>query len=109
MLVLCALAERIEQGTQGPRIRGQGTWGPGIWGQGTQGPGDLATQGPEDLGTRGTQGLTLECTVCVHTVASSLGKYPGPHVEHAFSCVDLCLYSLEWNVDWSSGMGYRFF
>ena len=85
--------------------------GPKDPGSGDRGSKDLGTRQPRDPRTwgRGTQGLTLECTVCVHTVASSLGKYPGPHVERVFTSVDLCLYSLEWNVDWSSGMGYRFF
>ena len=78
-------------------------------GSGNRGPKDLGTWRPRDPRTwgPGTQGLTLECTVCVLTVASSLGKYPGPHVERAFKCVGLCLESLEWNADWSSGMGYR--
>ena len=44
-------------------------------------------QGPKDLGT---QGPKLACTVCVHTVASSLSKYPGPYVEHAWTCVSNC-------------------
>ena len=55
------------------------------------GPKDPGTRGPRDPGTWecGTQSLTLERTVCVHTVASSVGKYPGPHVECAFTCVGL--------------------
>jgi len=43
---------------------GPGTWGPGM--------------GPRD---------PLACTVCIHTVASSLGEYPGPRRFRVWVCV----------------------
>jgi len=93
--VLCMLTAlgHYTQWTRGSGIRGQGTRGLKDPGSRDRGPGDPGTQGPGDPRTwgRGTLGLALECTVCVHTVASSLGKYPGPHVEYTFSCMDLCL------------------